>query len=103
MNEKTLRVLEYNKIKALLLEKAESQLGRELINGVKPRTNMDDILTLLDETDEALSILINRGSPPLFGIHNIGPEVRRAEIGGSLTPGALLKVSDSLRVSRSLK
>lgn len=103
MNEKTLRVLEYNKIKALLLEKAESQLGRELINGVKPRTNMDDILTLLDETDEALSILINRGSPPLFGIHNIGPEVRRVEIGGSLTPGALLKVSDSLRVSRSLK
>lgn len=67
MNEKTLRVLEYNKIKALLLEKAESQLGRELINGVKPRTNMDDILTLLDETDEALSILINRGSPPYLG------------------------------------
>ena len=67
MNEKTLRVLEYNKIKALLLEKAESQLGRELINGVKPRTNMDDILTLLDETDEALSILINRAAHPYLG------------------------------------
>ena len=55
------------------------------------------------ETDEALSLLIKRGSPPLYGIKDIRTEVKRAEIGGVLSPGSLLKISDSLRVSRSLK
>ena len=103
MNEKTLRVLEYNKILNLLLEKAESQLGKELVKKIQPSTNIKEIISLLEETDEALSILIHRGNPPLYGIHNIGPEVKRTEIGGSLTPGGLLKISDSLRVSRGLK
>ena len=103
MNEKTLRVLEYNKIINLLLEKAESQLGKDLVKTIKPNTNKDEITSLLEETDEALSILIHRGNPPLYGIHNIGPEIKRTEMGGSLTPGGLLKISDSLRVSRGLK
>lgn len=103
MNEKTLRVLEYNKIINLLMEKAESQLGKDLVKKVKPSTNKEEISALLEETDEALSILIHRGNPPLYGIHNVGPEVKRTEIGGSLTPGGLLKISDSLRVSRGLK
>ncbi|NLY44684.1 MAG: endonuclease MutS2 [Tissierella sp.] len=103
MNEKTLRVLEYNKILNLLLEKAESQLGKDLVKKVQPSRNKDEIVSLLEETDEALSILIHRGNPPLYGIHNIGPEVKRTEMGGSLTPGGLLKISDSLRVSRGLK
>ena len=103
LNEKTLRVLEYNKIINLLIEKAESQLGKELVKNIKPLTDMDEINALLEETDEGLSILIHRGTPPLFGIHNIGPEVKRAEMGGSLSPGGLIKISDSLRVSRGLK
>lgn len=103
MNEKTLRVLEYNKILNLLLEKAESQLGKDLVKKVQPSTNKDEIISLLEETDEALSILIHRGNPPLYGIHNIGPETKRAEMGGSLSPGGLIKISDSLRVSRALK
>ncbi|MDR7870384.1 MAG: endonuclease MutS2 [Tissierellaceae bacterium] len=103
MNEKTLRVLEYNKIINLLLEKAESQLGKDLVKKIEPLNDKEEINALLQETDEALSIIIQRGNPPLYGIHNIAPEAKRTEMGGSLTPGGLLKVSDSLRVSRGLK
>lgn len=103
LNEKTLRVLEYNKILNLLLEKAESKLGKELVKEVKPLTNKREIDSLLEETDEALSILIQRGNPPLYGIHNISAEIKRVEMGGSLIPAGLLKISDSLRVSRGLK
>nr|WP_284142955.1 hypothetical protein [Caloranaerobacter azorensis] len=39
MNEKTLRVLEYDKIIDKLSEKAESSLGKELINKLKPSNN----------------------------------------------------------------
>lgn len=103
MKEKTLKTLEYNKIIDLLLEKAESSLGKEKVKEIKPLTDLDTIDNLQKETEEAYSLLIKRGAPPLFGIHNLGPEVRRVEIGGMLNPGGLLRIADSLRVSRALK
>lgn len=103
MNEKTLKALEYNKIIQLLNDKAESALGKSKIKEMKPLTNMEDIEYLQRQTKEALTILIKKGNPPLFGINSVAAEVRRVEIGGSLTPGGLMKISDSLRVSRSLK
>ncbi|MBU5440238.1 endonuclease MutS2 [Tissierella sp. MSJ-40] len=103
MNEKTFKALEYNKIVEKLVEKAESQLGKTRAKNIKPLTNKDEIEYLQKETEEALSLIMKRGNPPLYGIHNISYELKRVEIGGSLSPGSLLKVSDSLRVSRSLK
>ena len=103
MNEKSLKVLEFYKIKELLINRAESQLGKDLAKTIEPLTDIREIEILQEETDEALSLIIQRGNPPLYGIFSIIAEVRRTEIGGSLTPGGLLKVSDSLRVSRGLK
>ncbi len=103
MNEKSLKVLEYNKIRDLLIEKAESQLGKDLAKTLIPIRDINQIKILQQETEEALSLLIQRGNPPLYGINSIAMEIKRVEIGGTLSPGALLKISDSLRVSRSLK
>ncbi|WP_353092923.1 endonuclease MutS2 [Tissierella praeacuta] len=103
MNLKTLKTLEYDKIIDLLLEKAESSLGKEKVKDIKPLTNIEDIEYLQRETEESTTLLIKRGAPPLYGIHSITPEVKRAEIGGVLSPSGLLKISDSLRVSRGLK
>lgn len=103
MNEKSFKVLEFYKIKELLINKAESQLGKELAGEIQPLTNINEIEVLQQETDEALTLLIKRGTPPLYGINSISLEIKRVEIGGSLSPGGLLKISDSLRVSRGLK
>lgn len=103
MNARTLKVLEYNKIIEMLIEKAESQLGKELLREMKPLLDIDTIEELQKETEEALSILLKRGNPPLYGIHSISHELKRVDIGGSISPGGLIKISDSLRVSRSLK
>ncbi len=103
MNEKTLRVLEFNKIKELLIDKCESSLGKDLANKINPIINLREIDLLQQETEEALSLLIKRGNPPLYGIHSISYEIKRVEIGGVLNPASLIKVSDSLRVSRGLK
>lgn len=103
MNEKTFKALEYRKIIEKLLGKCESALGKKRAEKVKPLTNMNEIEKLQKETDEALNIIIKKGTPPLFGIKNIKADVNRAEIGGSLVPEALLRIGDSLRVSRSLK
>ncbi|QAT61350.1 endonuclease MutS2 [Acidilutibacter cellobiosedens] len=103
MNEKTLRVLEYNKIIDILKDNTESSLGKELVSQIKPLTDIDEIENRQKETEEALELIIKRGTPPLYGIHDVRGEIKRAEIGGTLGPGSLLKISDSLRVVRSLK
>ncbi|SCL94923.1 endonuclease MutS2 [Sporanaerobacter sp. PP17-6a] len=103
MNEKTLRVLEYNKIIDILKDNAESSLGKELVSQIKPLTDIGEIENRQKETEEALELIIKRGTPPLYGIHDVRGEIKRAEIGGTLGPGSLLKISDSLRVVRSLK
>ena len=43
MNNKTLKVLEYNKIIEMLMDKAESQLGKDLIKELKPLVEIDKI------------------------------------------------------------
>ncbi len=103
MKERTLRVLEYYKIIDRLKEKAESSLGKELIDIIAPSTEIDEIEYFQRETEEAFNIIIKKGNPPLFGINNVKNYVKRAEKGGMLFPSDLLKISDSLRVVRALK
>ena len=71
MNEKSLKVLEFNKIRELLVGKAESQLGKDLAKKIVPLTDIKEIEVLQKETDEALSLIIQRGNPPLYGINSI--------------------------------
>ena len=91
MNKKTIKALEYNKILEQLEEKAESELGKEKVRNLKISKDKSQISAWIEETDQALSLLIKRGNPPLFGIKDIKRELKRAEIGGSLTPEGLLK------------
>lgn len=103
MNEKTLRVLEYGKIIQLLVDKAESSLGKDIAIKLTPSIDLAEVEYFQKETDEAVSLIIKRGSPPLGGIHDILSEIKRAEIGSVLSPGGLLKVADTLRAARRIK
>lgn len=103
MNQKSLRVLEYNKIVDMLSEKAESSLGRGMIESLMPSVSIDEITYAQNETEETINLMIKRGNPPLYGINKISADVKRAELGGVLSPGALLRIGESLRVSRALK
>lgn len=103
MNSRTLRVLEFEKIRNMLLEKVESSLGRELVEKLEPSTDYDTVAAWQKETSEAASLLIQRGNISLGGIHDLSYHVRRAEIGSFLYPGQLLEISDTLRAARKLK
>jgi DNA mismatch repair protein MutS2 len=103
MNERTLRVLEFEKIKNKLIEYAQSTLGKEIAKEVEPSTDYEEIVTWQKETHEATSILLQRGNVPLGGIHDLSYHLKRAEIGSFLYPGNLLEVSDTLRGARRLK
>ncbi|MFT9496844.1 endonuclease MutS2 [Anaerosolibacter sp.] len=103
MNSRTLRVLEYEKIRDMLLEKVESSLGRALAEKLEPSIHMETVMEWQKETSEAAGILIQRGNVSLGGVHDLSYHVRRAEIGSYLYPGQLLEVSDTLRAARKLK
>jgi len=103
MNNKTLRVLEYDKIIEKVSEKAASELGKEMVKELKPERDLEKVRYMQQETREAFQMLVRKGAPPLYGIEEISRELKLAEIGSTLSPASLLKVLDMLRVSRNLK
>ncbi|KHS58344.1 MULTISPECIES: endonuclease MutS2 [Terrisporobacter] len=103
MDQKSLRVLEYNKIIDLLATKASSSLGLKYIEELTPKPDYKEVKDMLEETSEAQGILIKRGHVNLGGIQDVSDSVKRAEIGAVLDPGSLLKISDNLRAARNLK
>ena len=102
MDNKSFRVLEFDKIIEALKTKASSSLGLNKIEKLEPSSDFEEVQYRLQETTEAQSILIKRGHVSLGGIHDVLDKVKRAEIGASLDPGSLLMVADTLRAARVL-
>lgn len=103
MNERTLRVLEYDKILKIVAEYASSSPGKELVMQMTPSTDRTKVQRLLSETDDAVSMLIKKGNPPLSGIHDMKAAVVRAAMGGVLGFSELLRIADILYACRNLK
>ncbi|HHW08974.1 MAG TPA: endonuclease MutS2 [Firmicutes bacterium] len=103
MNERTLRVLEYDKILRHLGERCASSLGREAALELRPWTDYYLVQMKLQETAEAIYMLESFGPAPFGGLHDIRSFLRRAEAGGLLLPEQLLLISDTLRCIRRLK
>ena len=103
MNQKSLRVLEFNKIVDILKTKVSSSLGLKYIENLTPSSDYEEVRYMLEETSQAQGILLKRGSLGLNGIHDVEDKAKRAEIGASLDPGSLIKIADTLRVARNLK
>ncbi|WP_138159789.1 endonuclease MutS2 [Peptoniphilus catoniae] len=101
--EKSKRVLEFNKIISMLKDNIVSDLAKDLADKEDISKDIREINLRLDETTEAVNLIIKKSNPPLFGIMDIKPYMKRLEMGGSLGPEELLNISDFLRVSRYLK
>ena len=102
MDNKSFKVLEFDKIIEILKTKSSSSLGLHKIENLEPSYDFEEVQYRLQETTEAQSILIKRGHVNLGGIHDVLDKVKRAEIGASLDPGSLLMVADTLRAARVL-
>lgn len=103
MNEKTLRILEFNKIIEKLVSHTASNLGSQLAEQLMPENDIEKVKISLKETSDGVNFISRRGSPPLGGIHDIRDSVRRADLGSMLNPAELIKIADVLRAVRNLK
>ncbi|OQP06392.1 endonuclease MutS2 [Geobacillus sp. 46C-IIa] len=103
VQQKMLRILEFDKVKEQLAEHASSALGLEKITALVPSPDLDEVAVWLEETDEAAAVLRLRGYVPLDGVVNIRPHLKRAAIGGMLSPLELLEVAATAAASRQMK
>ncbi len=103
MQERVLKILEFNKVKEQLLEHVSSSLGRKKAESILPSSDYEEVIRRQEETDEAVTVLRIKGNVPLGGIFDIRPHVKRAAIGGMLSPHELTQVSSTIHASRQMK
>lgn len=96
MNQKVLKTLEYTKIITQLSENSSSILGKELCNSLLPSSDLEEIRRLQQETADALSRLMQKGSISFRGAFDVGASLKRLEIGGTLNLTELLHISSLL-------
>lgn len=103
MNERSLKVLEFNKVKELIKKYARTSGGKEKVDDLAPYETLYEVNNKLEETNEALEVLITKGNPPLEGLYDINEAIERAKKGGTLLPESLLKIGNMLRSARLMK
>lgn len=103
MQAKTLKTLEFDKIKALLLDYTASSLGAAQVKALTPSSTYEEVTRLQAETDEAAKIIRLKGSAPLSGIYDLAPYVKHAEIGGTLRAKELMEIASTISASRTIK
>ncbi|NJP36699.1 endonuclease MutS2 [Alkalicoccus luteus] len=103
MQERVLRVLEYDKMKEQLLPHAGSSLGKQRVRSLKPSYSLEEVQKEQSRTAEAGKVLRLKGSAPLGGIRDIRASVKRAEIGGSLNASELNDIASMIYASRTFK
>jgi DNA mismatch repair protein MutS2 len=103
MQEKTLEVLEYEKILKKISDQARSGLVKDQIMQIRPISKEEYIKEELDKTEEMINTIREFGNIDLFGLYDFTDIVKYAKKNGILEPFELLKVLDLLRVSEYLK
>ncbi len=103
MKQKSKKVLEFNKIINQVYHLAETSLGKDKVKEMDISTNIDSVRMMQKETSEAVSIIIEKGRPPLGGIYDLKEYIKLAYIGGTLSIKALLNSADTLRATRLIK
>ncbi|WP_368652272.1 endonuclease MutS2 [Ornithinibacillus sp. 4-3] len=103
MNDRMLRVLEYNKIIEQLKTHTETSFGKSLVEELKPAITLTEVQQLQMETDEAMQLLRLNKVIPLGGIRDIRAHVKRSVIGGILNPSECLDVANTIYGGRNVK
>ena len=101
--DKSLRTLELPRVLELLSEQAVSAEAKQRALRVRPETEPEEVLRLLDQTDAARNLIGLRGSPSFSGVKPVAEALDRADRGGALNARELLTIADLLTAARRAK
>ena len=104
MNQHALDVLEYDKIRELLVSYTASGLGARLAQRIQPLTDLHRIEWLIAETTELKRLLSPDRYLPLGGLHDLSPILEKSDKGADiLTIEDIMHVKETLRAFRIVK
>ena len=103
MRDRNLRVLEFTKIRDMLSSLAISDMGKERIQALTPSSDPEEVRDLQQQTEEAGTVIAYTGGNPMLSFTDVREHLKRAAIGATLNPKALLEVAESLRAARGVR
>ena len=101
--DKSIRTLELPRVLQLLADQAVSEEAKALALAVRPETDYEDVLRLLDQTDGARTMSALHGAPGFSGVKPVRELLDRADRGGSLNLPELIRIGDLLYSARRAK
>ncbi|MBQ1461089.1 MAG: endonuclease MutS2 [Selenomonas sp.] len=102
MEQTSFKILEYEKITAMLAEQASSTLGKEKARKLCPSADFDEVSQWQEETGEALKVS-SFAAPPLGGIRDIRLILKKAGKGAVLELEELQNVMSIMYAMRTVK
>ncbi|WP_147566289.1 endonuclease MutS2 [Clostridium tyrobutyricum] len=103
MNEKSLEILEFNKIKKRIEEYTNTVAAKDIIKDLKPYDNIYAVRQHLEETGEAFKLLVIKGEVPFDGVYDVRTGITMAKKGSVLMPIQILRIGAVLRSARRFK
>ncbi|MGW7906224.1 endonuclease MutS2 [Staphylococcus pseudoxylosus] len=103
MRQKSLDVLEFDKIKLLVENEAISDLGKEKVVAMAPATDFETVEFQMNETDEISQIYNKHRMPSLSGLAKVSAFIHRASIGGVLNVSELNVIKRLIQIQNQYK
>ncbi len=103
MDQRTLRILEFDKIRARLADQTSFSLGRERALALQPTDDIREAQTWQAETREARRLLDEKSDVHLGGVHDLRPLAEQATRGSTLLPPDLLNIRSTLTRARTIQ
>lgn len=103
MNNKTIELLEYYKIKEILKTYAISDLGKEMVENLEPYVDIKRIEKYMQETTEARAIVNITSSIPIHSLNGINNIKQKLGKGAVLAPEELDIIAGLLKDTKKLK
>ena len=103
MREKTLKILEFDKVLNLIQEYAGSKIGKERVLNLKPSTSILKIKDAQKKLSDALEVGGEFGYPEFSTLEDIRGEIHKAMIGGMLSISTLYDCKNLIELSGEIK
>lgn len=100
MEKKTLNVLEYQTVIKMLEDCASTELGKRRVHQMEISHDLEEIKRKQKETSEAQSIILKKGSLPIYSLNDVGRSLKLSKIGSSIEIGNILKIGGILKTAR---
>lgn len=100
MNKKLITNLEFNKIIEMLVDCANTDLGKDLAQRIKVHSDSDAVQYMQDETSEAQKILLEGVNLSVGSLHDVSAMLKLARIGSSMDLSSLIHTAKNLNTAR---